>query len=129
MSFPILTTTQYDPAKYIPVGSISINQVESLSLFRSVFGGIGATFGGPNSMIQEAINRLQARSMDALIHKIQQTYPNTILVNSLHSDISHITGDNNSGSYIIMTMTATCYVPTSTIGGNKRRTFKKRGNM
>jgi hypothetical protein len=128
MSFPILTTTQYDPAKYVPVGAVMINQVEAISLFRSILGGFTSAFGGAQPIIQEAINRLQARGLDALTQKIMQTYPNTILVNSLHSDISHITGSNDSGSYIIMTMTGTCYVPVSgpAFGGGRKKTLKRK---
>ena len=128
MSYPILSTMQYDATKYTPIGTIHINQVEAISLFRSIFGGIGATFGGPNSIIQEAIDRLQNRGMQTLSQKIQQTYPNTVYVNSLHSDISHINGENNSGSYIVLTMTATCYIPAQIVGvgGGKRRTIKRR---
>jgi len=128
MSYPILSTTQYDPSKYTPIGTIHVNQVEAISLFRSIFGGIGATFGGPNTFIQEAIDRLQNRGMQTLIQKIQQTYPNTVYVNSLQTDISHINGNTDSGSYIVLTMTATCFIPTQNpgVGGGKRRTIKRR---
>lgn len=126
MSYPILTTTQYDPTKYYPMGSVMINQVEAISLFRSILGGFTSAFGGAQPIIQEAIDRLQARGLDVLTTKIQQTYPNTIMANSLHTDISHITGDNNSGSYIIMTMTVTCYAPVMSGGGRKNTTLKKR---
>jgi uncharacterized protein YbjQ (UPF0145 family) len=121
MSYPILTTNQYDPSKYAPVGSVLINQVEAISLFRSIFGGITSAFGGAQPIIQEAIDRLQARGLEALTQKIQMTYPNTVMVNSLRTDISNVEGTNDSGSYIIMTMTATCYVPVDMMRGGKRK--------
>ena len=131
MSYPILTTTQYDPAKYAPVGSVMINQVEAISLFRSVLGGFTSAFGGAQPIIQQAIDSLQINGLAMLTQKIQQTYPNTVMVNCLRTDISNISGDHNGGSYIVMTMTATCYVPVymaggSIAGGSKRKTLKNR---
>jgi hypothetical protein len=130
MSYPILTTSQYDPSKYVPVGSVMINQVEAISLFRSILGGFTSAFGGAQPIIQEAIDRLQSRGLEALTQKIQMTYPNTIMANSLNTDISHITGTNDSGSYIIMTMTVTCYVPAGIVmSGGKRKNKTSRRSV
>jgi uncharacterized protein YbjQ (UPF0145 family) len=110
MSFPILTTTQYDATKYTPAGSVVLNRVEGISLLRNMFAGIGALFGGKNTLIQEAVDRLQARSLTDFTAKVQATYPNTVQVIALHTDISEVGRDDNA-TFMTMTMSGTCLVP------------------
>jgi uncharacterized protein YbjQ (UPF0145 family) len=119
MSFPILTTTQYDATKYSAVGTVVINRVEGISLLRNMFAGIGALFGGKNTLIQEAVDRLQARSLTDFTAKVQSTYPNTVQVISLHTDISEI-GRDESATFMTMTMSGTCLVPIIQTGGGRR---------
>lgn len=136
MSFPILTTSQYDATKYTPVGTVVINRVESISLLRGAFAGFGAAFGGKNTLIQTAVDTLQANSYAEFTAKIQQTYPNTAMVIALHTDVSEVGRDDNA-TYMVMTMTGTCIVPLNNmpmamdmmakpILGGARRTLKKR---
>ena len=116
MAFPLLTTTQYDATKYAPVGTVLINNVEAISLFRSAFAGLGAAFGGKNTLIQEAVNRLQQRGLVEFTSKVQATYPNTVLVVALHTDISEV-GRNESATFMVMTMSGTCLAPIGQTGG------------
>jgi len=135
MSFPILTTTQYDATRYTPIGTVVVNRVESLSMLRSAFAGFGAAFGGKNTLIQTAIDNLQAGGYQEFTAKVQQTYPNTALVVALHTDISEVARSEGAGtSYMVMSMAGTCLVPLGApmpiempapIGG-ARRTLKKR---
>ena len=125
MSFPILTTTQYDATKYTPMGTVIINRVEALSMMRSAFAGFTGAFGGQNSLIQTAIDNLQNSSLQDFTSKVQSTYPNTAMVVSLHSDISEVgrsAGDTTS--YMVMTMSGTCLAPIGMAGG-KRSTATK----
>jgi uncharacterized protein YbjQ (UPF0145 family) len=119
MSFPILTTTQYDATKYTPAGSVVLNRVEGISLLRNMFAGIGALFGGKNTLIQEAVDRLQARSLTDFTAKVQATYPNTVQVIALHTDISEVGRDDNA-TFMTMTMSGTCLVPIMQNGGGRR---------
>ena len=119
MSFTILSTSQYDATKYTAVGTVVLNRVEGISLLRNMFAGIGALFGGKNTLIQEAVDRLQARSLTEFTAKIQATYPNTVQVIGLHTDISEVGRDDNA-TFMVMTMTGTCLVPIQTGGGSRR---------
>jgi uncharacterized protein YbjQ (UPF0145 family) len=127
MSFPLLTTAQYDATKYTPVGTVMLNRVEGLSLLRNVFAGFGALFGGKNTLIQEAVDRLQARGLQEFTTKVQTTYPNTTMVVALHTDISEV-GRDEQATFMVMTITGTCLVPIGQTGGRRRknRTIKRR---
>ena len=117
-----MTTTQYDATKYTPVGSVVLNRVEGISLLRNMFAGIGALFGGKNTLIQEAVDRLQARSLTDFTAKVQATYPNTVQVVALHTDISEV-GRDDRATFMSMTMSGTCLVPIQTgvqAGGARR---------
>ena len=120
MSFPLLSTTQYDATKYTPVGTVILNNVEGVSLLRNMFAGLGALFGGKNTLIQEAVDRLQARGTAAFTAKVQATYPNTVMVVALHTDISEVGRDENA-TFMVMTMTGTCLVPIGQTGGRRRK--------
>jgi uncharacterized protein YbjQ (UPF0145 family) len=120
MSFPLLSTTQYDATKYTPVGTVILNNVEGVSLLRNMFAGLGALFGGKNTLIQEAVDRLQARGTAAFTAKVQATYPNTVMVVALHTDISEVGRDDNA-TFMVMTMTGTCLVPIGQTGGRRRK--------
>ena len=119
MAFPLLTTDQYDATKYTPVGTVVVNRVESISLLRSAFAGLGAAFGGKNTLIQTAVNNLQARSMAEFTAKVQSTYPNTVQVVGLKTDVSEV-GRDESATFMVMTMTGTCLVPLGQTGGSRR---------
>ena len=118
-------------------------------MLRSAFAGFGAAFGGKNSIIQTAIDNLQAGSYAEFTSKVQSTYPNTAMVISLHTDISEAARSEGSGtSYMVMTMSGTCLVPLGAalpiemppvmpqqmppaapgMSGGKRRTLKLRRN-
>jgi uncharacterized protein YbjQ (UPF0145 family) len=140
MSFTLLTTQQYDATKYMAIGTVVLNRVESISLLRSAFAGFGAAFGGKNTLIQTAVDNLQARSYGEFTAKVQQTYPNTVQVVALHTDISEVGRDDNA-TYMVMTMSGTCLVPLNQMpmqtmdvvaasqpvqAGGKRKTLKKR---
>jgi uncharacterized protein YbjQ (UPF0145 family) len=125
MSFPILTTTQYDATKYTPVGTVIINRVEALSMMRSAFAGFTGAFGGQNSIIQTAIDSLQNGGLQDFTAKVQSTYPNTAMVISLHTDISEVgRSAGETTSYMVMTMSGTCLAPIGMAGGH-RRTFRR----
>jgi uncharacterized protein YbjQ (UPF0145 family) len=131
MSVQLLTTTQYDATKYTPVGSVLLNQVEAISMLRSAFAGFGAMFGGKNTLIQEAVDRLQARGLTAFSEKVKNTYPNTVTVIGLETNISEV-GRDDQQTYMVMTVTGTCLVPLGQTGGAstghasapRRRTLK-----
>ena len=128
MPLTLLTINQYDPTKYTAVGTVILNQVESISLIRGVFAGFGAMLGGKNTLIQEAVDRLQKRAMDEFTAKVQKTYPETVQVVALHTDVSEVGRDDNS-TYMVMSITGTCLVPLNKqavqpIGG-RRKTLKR----
>ena len=130
MPLTLLTTNQYDETKYKAVGTVILNQVESISLIRGVFAGFGAMLGGKNTLIQEAVDRLQKRSINEFTAKVQQTYPETVQVVALHTDVSEV-GRNDNSTYMVMTIMGTCLVPLNKqavqpIGG-RRKTLKIRG--
>jgi uncharacterized protein YbjQ (UPF0145 family) len=127
MPLTLLTTNQYDDTKYKAVGTVILNQVESISLIRGVFAGFGGMLGGKNTLIQEAVDRLQKRAMDEFTAKVQKTYQETVQVVALHTDVSEVGRDDNS-TYMVMTITGTCLVPLNKqpIGGRRTRVRRLR---
>ena len=121
MSFPLLSTQQYDATKYTPVGTVFLNRVEGISLLRNMFAGFGALFGGKNTLIQEAVDRLQARGLQEFTTKVQTTYPNTTMVVGVHTDISEVGRDEQS-TFMVLSITGTCLVPLGQTGGRRLRT-------
>lgn len=124
MSVQLLTTTQYDATKYTPVGSVVLNQVEAISMLRSAFAGFGAIFGGKNTLIQEAVDRLQTRGLTAFTEKVKNSYPNTATVIGLETNISEV-GRDDQQTYMVMTVTGTCLVPLGQTGGASARRTRK----
>ena len=129
MPLTLLKTNQYDETKYKALGTVILNQVESISLIRGVFAGFGAMLGGKNTLIQEAVDRLQNRAMNEFTAKVQKTYPEAVQVVAFHTDVSEVGRDDNS-TYMVMTITGTCLValnkqPLEHIGG-RRKTLKRR---
>ena len=129
MPLTLLTINQYDPTKYKAVGTVILNQVESISLIRGVFAGFGAMLGGKNTLIQEAVDRLQKRAMNEFMDKVQKTYPEAVQVVALHTDVSEVGRDDNS-TYMVMTITGTCLAPLNILPlqpiGGRRKTLKRR---
>jgi uncharacterized protein YbjQ (UPF0145 family) len=123
MAFPLLTTTQYDSTKYTPLGTAMINNVESISLLRSAFASFGAAFGGKNTLIQEAVNRLQQRGLIEFTNKVQSTYPNTVMVVGLQTHVGEV-GRNDKETYMVLTVSGTCLAPIGQTGG-RRQTRKQ----
>jgi uncharacterized protein YbjQ (UPF0145 family) len=130
MPLTLLTINQYDETKYKAVGTVILNQVESISLIRGVFAGFGGMLGGKNTLIQEAVDRLQKRAMDEFTAKVQKTYPETVQVVALHTDVSEVGRDDNS-TYMVMSIRGTCLVPLNKQAvqpmGGRRKTLKRRG--
>lgn len=124
MSFPVLTTGQFDATKYTPVGTVVVNRVEAISLFRAAFAGLGAAFGGKNTLIQTAVDNLQSRSMAEFTAKVQSTYPNTVMVVNLVTDVSEVGRDDNA-TFMVMTMSGTCLTPLGQTGGAKSKKDKR----
>lgn len=125
MPFQILSTHQYDATKYKPVGTVLLNNVEGVSLFRNAFAGIGALFGGKNTLIQEAVDRLHTRAMTDFEAKVKSTYPNTEMVVAFHTDVSEV-GRDESNTFMVATISGTCLVPIDQRGGAKRFTLKNK---
>lgn len=124
MSFPIISTGQYDASKYSAIGSVVVNRVESISMLRSAFAGWGAAFGGKNTLIQTAVDNLQTRSLSEFTAKVQATYPNTVMVVNFHTDVSEV-GRDEQATFMVMTISGTCLTPLGQAGG-KRKTLKRR---
>jgi len=125
MSFPIITSTQYDATKYTPVGSVVVNRVESISMMRSAFAGFGAAFGGKNTLIQTAIDELQKNGLAEFTAKVQSLYPNTVSVVGLSTNIQEVGRGDQSTMYMVLIISGTCLVPLGQSGG-KRKTLKRR---
>ena len=124
MSFPIISSGQYDATKYSPVGTIIVNRVESISMLRSAFAGFGAAFGGKNTLIQTAVDNLQSSGLTEFTGKVQSVYPNTVSVVNFHTDVSEV-GRDEHATYMVITLSGTCLTPLGQPGG-KRKTLKRR---
>lgn len=125
MSFPILTSGQYDATKYSPLGTVVMSRVEAISLFRSDLASFGALFGGKNHLIQGAIDNLQTAGLSEFTTKVQSVYPNTVLVVGLDYRFDEVGRGEHNTMYMVLTITGTCLAPLGQTGG-KRKTLKRK---
>jgi len=125
MSFTLETTDQYDATKYTPMGTVMSNNVEAVSFFRAILGAFQAPFGGKNVAIQTAVDRLTERGMIEFKNKVSATFPNTLKVVGLRTNVSEVGGED-SQTFLILHVSGTCLAPFGQSGGKRNRSDPKR---
>jgi uncharacterized protein YbjQ (UPF0145 family) len=105
MSFTIETTEAYDQTNFNVLGFVMTNNVEAVSLFRDVIGGIQGIFGEKNKAFQEAADRLLRRGLEEFKQTIVQKYPSTEKVVALRTDITEMGGER---PVLFLHISATC---------------------
>jgi len=123
MSFILETSDQYDATKYSPLGTVIVNNVEGVSFFRAILGAFQGAFGGKNTAIQTAVDRLTERGIIEFKNKVAATYPNTVKVVGLKTSISEAGGDDQQ-TFLVFHATGTCLGPFGQTGGNRRKSRK-----
>ena len=107
MSFTIETTEAYDETNFDVLGFVATNNVEGVSFFRDVIGGIQGVFGGKNKAFQEAADRLLRRGLEEFKQTIIQKYPSTEKVVALRTAITEMGGER---PVLFLHTSATCLV-------------------
>lgn len=125
MSFSLETTDQYDSSKYTPLGTVMSNNVEAVSFFREFLSAFQAPFGGKNTAIQTAVDRLTERGMTEFKNKVSVTFPNTIKVVGLRTAITEVGGDDQQ-TIMVLHVSGTCLAPYGQSGGRRRNKKTKR---
>jgi uncharacterized protein YbjQ (UPF0145 family) len=123
MSFTLETTDQYDATKYTPMGTVISNNVEAVSFFRAIIGAFQAPFGGKNTAIQTAVDRLTERGMIEFKNKVSATYPNTLKVVGLRTSIAEVGGEDQN-TFMVLHISGTCLAPFGQSGGKRKRKTK-----
>ena len=123
MSFILETSDQYDATKYSPLGTVIVNNVEGVSFFRAILGAFQGAFGGKNTAIQTAVDRLTERGIVEFKNKVAATYPNTVKVVGLKTAISEAGGDDQQ-TFLVFHATGTCLGPFGQTGGSRRKSRK-----
>jgi len=124
MSFTLETSDQYDATKYTPVGTVMSNNVEAVSFFRALIGAFQAPFGGKNTAIQTAVDRLTERGMVEFKNKVSATFPNTIKVVGLRTSISEVGGEDQQ-TFMVLHVSGTCLAPFGQSGGKRSKKNRK----
>lgn len=126
MSFTLETTDQYDATKYTPMGTVMSNNVEAVSFFRAILGAFQAPFGGKNTAIQTAVDRLTERGMIDFKNKVSATFPNTLKVVGLRTSITEVGGEDQN-TFMVLHVSGTCLAPFGQSGG--KRSDQKRSDQ
>jgi len=125
MSFPILTSGQYDAQRYEPLGTVIYNNVHSVSLIRSIVAGWTSMTGGRNRLIQEAVDRMHMQGLAEFRQKISREYPNTALVVGMQYTIDEVGAGDTQTMYMVLTITGTCLRSNQSGGRKTRRSSHK----
>jgi uncharacterized protein YbjQ (UPF0145 family) len=123
MAFTLETTDQYDATKYTPIGTVISNNVEAVSFFRAIIGAFQAPFGGKNTAIQTAVDRLLERGMVEFKNKVTATFPNTLKVVGLQTSITEVGGESQQ-TFMVLHVSGTCLVPFGQTGGKTKKKTK-----
>lgn len=127
MSFTLETTDQYDATKYTPMGTVMSNNVEAVSFFRAILGAFQAPFGGKNTAIQNAVDRLTERGMIEFKNKVSATFPNTLKVVGLRTSIAEVGGEDQN-TFMVLHISGTCLAPFGQSGGKRKQKRKTKSS-
>lgn len=128
MSFTLETTDQYDATKYTPMGTVMSNNVEAVSFFRAILGAFQAPFGGKNTAIQTAVDRLTERGMIEFKNKVSATFPNTLKVVGLRTSIAEVGGEDQN-TFMVLHISGTCLAPFGQSGGKRSEGKRSEGKQ
>jgi hypothetical protein len=126
MSFSIETVDHYDTTKYTPLGTVVHNNVEAVSFYRAIIAAFQAPFGGKNEAIQIAVDRLTERGMVEFRNKIIASFPNTIKVVGLRTNVAEVSGGDDQATFLLLHITGTCLGPYGQIGGKRSKTRRNK---
>ena len=105
---PVISSPQYDDDIYEAVGTVFVTRVESVSFLRGAVGSFGALFGGKNTMIQEAIDKLKTRTFEDFLQKARSNAAIERIV-GFNVSISEA-GSNEQMTNMVMTMIGTSLI-------------------
>jgi uncharacterized protein YbjQ (UPF0145 family) len=123
----MFTTQVFNQNILEPVGSIFVQRVESVSIFRSIIAGLAGLIGGRSELIEKKMNDLSRVLMEELQLEAKKKYPSTVALVDVKVLFSHIGGDE-SGIFLSGQASGTVLVkrPVEQKGGSKRGQTRRR---
>ena len=91
----MFTTQVFNQNTLEPVGSVFVQRVETVSIFRNIVAGLAGLFGGRSELIEKKMNDLSRVLMEELQLEARKKYPLTVALVDVKVLFSHIGGDES----------------------------------
>ncbi len=105
---PILTSDEYDFARYKPAGLVVANRVQTISVVRGFFAKIPGALGGKSTLIQNEMNELTDKAQDELRKAADRKFANVEQIVGFRINVTTVSRggtDITSDSYLYITAT------------------------
>jgi len=106
---PVFTIQTFNQNALQPAGAVFAQRVETISLARNVFAGIGGIVGGRSTLMEKKMNDLTQALMQELDLQAKKMYPNAVALVDVHLNFSDI-GKTDSNMFLAGQASATALI-------------------
>jgi uncharacterized protein YbjQ (UPF0145 family) len=93
---PVFTIQTFNQNALQPAGAVFAQRVESISIARNFFAGLGGVVGGRNTMMEKKMNDLTRALMEELDIQAKKLYPNAVALVNVNVHFSDICKNDSS---------------------------------
>jgi uncharacterized protein YbjQ (UPF0145 family) len=109
MSLPIFTIPTFNQDALQAVGAVFAQRVESISIVRNFFAGIGGIAGGRSEMMEKKMNDLNKAIIEEIQIQARKAYPKAVALVDLKITFSDI-GKNDQNMFLAAQASATAII-------------------
>lgn len=106
---PVFTIQTFNQSALQPAGAVFAQRVETISVGRSFFSGIGGVAGGRNTMMEKKMNDLTQALVQELDIQAKKMYPNAVALVNVQVHFSDI-GKTDSNMFLAGQASATALI-------------------
>ena len=106
---PVFTIQTFNQNALQPAGAVFAQRVETISLARNVFAGIGGIIGGRSTLMEKKMNDLTQALMQELDIQAKKMYPNAVALVNVQVNFSNI-GKTDSSMFLAGQASATALI-------------------
>ena len=106
---PVFTVQTFNQSALQPAGAVFAQRVESISVARSFFAGVGGAAGGRSTMMEKKMNDLTKALMEELDLQAKKMYPNAVALVDVNVHFSDI-GKTDSNMFLAAQASATAII-------------------
>jgi len=106
---PVFTIQTFNQNALQPAGAVFAQRVETISLARNIFAGIGGIVGGRSTLMEKKMNDLTQALMQELDMQAKKMYPNAVALVDVELNFSDI-GKTDSNMFLAGQASATALI-------------------